>query len=195
MGRRVLIINGHPDPAPSRFCAALCSAYATGATAAAREVRRLDIGALDIPLLRTAADFSDGVPCPAAVQAQDLVRWADHLLIVFPLWLGGPPAMLKAFFEQVFRYGFAIPRPGQTGALKGLLAGRTAHVVVTMGMPAILYRAAFGAFGVRALERGILWISGLRRIRRTLIGSVDSLSTEHRARMLHALERHGARGS
>lgn len=85
---------------------------------------------------------------------------------------GRPPARLKGFLEQVFRYGFAIPRPGEGSPLSGLLAGRTARLIVTMGMPGPVYRWMFGAFGVRAIERSVLWLSGLRRIRRILIGGV-----------------------
>ncbi|HWA60997.1 MAG TPA: hypothetical protein VG939_06460 [Caulobacteraceae bacterium] len=39
--RRILIVNGHPDPAPERLCAALASAYGEAARAAGRETRRL----------------------------------------------------------------------------------------------------------------------------------------------------------
>ena len=37
----------------------------------------------------------------------------EHLVIVFPLWLGDMPAVLKGFFEQVLRPGFAIGEAGQ----------------------------------------------------------------------------------
>ena len=40
--------------------------------------------------------------------------------------------------------------------MKGLLRGRAARVVVTMGMPALFYRVIFGAFGERSLERSVL---------------------------------------
>lgn len=44
-------------------------------------------------------------------QAQQVLGRAEHLLIVYPLWLDTMPALLKAFLEQVFRPGFAIPQP------------------------------------------------------------------------------------
>ena len=59
-----------------------------------------------------AEDFAHGEPAPEVRQAQALIRWCDHMVIVHPLWLGGPPALLKAFLEQVFRYGFALSSPG-----------------------------------------------------------------------------------
>ena len=189
MGRRILVINGHPDPRAERLCAALAQAYAQGAAAGGHEVRHLSVGALDFPLIRDASSFSDGAPPPAIAGAQESVRWADHLFIVHPLWLGAAPALLKGFFEQVFRYGFAI-EPGSR-SLSGLLRGRTARVVVTMGMPAFLYRTAFGAFGIRAFERGVLMLSGISPVRHTLLGGVEAAPLARRDTWLDAMRRLG----
>ena len=194
MGQRLLVINGHPDPRPERLCAALANAYGEGAASTGRLVRRLDLGSMEFPIIRSEAEFEDGAVPPSIAEAQDAIRWADHLLIVHPLWLGGPPALLKGFLEQAFRYGFATPRPGEGSPLGGLLKGRTARVVVTMGMPALAYRWMFGAFGARALERGVLWLSGFRGLRRTLLGSVGAASAQTRGGWLERMRRLGARG-
>jgi putative NADPH-quinone reductase len=82
---------------------------------------------------------------------------AQHLVIVFPLWHGTMPALLKAFLEQVMRPGVALEYR-KHGFSRGLLAGRSVRLVVTMGMPALIYRWYFRAHGVRGLERSILWI-------------------------------------
>ncbi len=66
---------------------------------------------MTFPLLSGADEFERGTPPDTIVAAQQNVRWADHLVIGFPLWLGGAPAKLKALFEQLFRPGFAF----QTG--------------------------------------------------------------------------------
>lgn len=190
MVARVLVINGHPDPAAERLCAALAEAYVRGAHRAGHEVRRIDVGAADFPLIRSAADFTQGGPPPAMKVAQEAVAWADHLVLVFPLWLGGAPALLKGFLEQVFRYGFAISSPGE--GVKGLLKGKSARLVVTMGMPAQAFRWIFGAFGSRSLERGLLWICGISPIRRTLFGAVETVSPEARAGWLAKMEALGA---
>jgi putative NADPH-quinone reductase len=58
----------------------------------------------------------------------------------FPLWLASMPALLKGFFEQALRPGFALG-PTEPGRMwKKLLKGRSARIVVTMGMPALVYR-------------------------------------------------------
>jgi putative NADPH-quinone reductase len=192
MRKRILVVNGHPDPSPERLCAALASAYASAAAAAGHEVRRIDVGALDFPLIRDAKTFIDGAPPAVIAEAQESVRWSQHLLIIHPLWLGAAPALLKGFFEQVFRYGFAI-EPGSR-SLAGLLRDRSARVVVTMGMPAFIYRTVFGAFGIRGFERGVLQLSGISPVRSTLIGGVEAASPGRRHGWLARMSRLGSAG-
>jgi putative NADPH-quinone reductase len=173
MTKRILIINGHPDPLPERFCAALAEAYRAGAEAAGHTVKTLQLGSLEFPLIRSRGQFEDQPVPPVIVQAQDAIRWAEHLVLVHPLWLGSAPAVVKGFLEQTFRYGFAMPKPGGKGPPTGLLKGRSARLVVTMGMPAALYRLVFGAFGVRAVERGVLRLAAIGPIRHDFVGSVE----------------------
>lgn len=189
---RVLVVNGHPDPRPERLCAALCEAYAAGAIAAGHAVRRLDVGVLDFPLVREAQAFSGPAGAADILEAQDAIRWCEHLVLVHPLWQGGVPALLKGFLEQVFRYGFALPAPGEGRGLPGgLLGGRSARLIVTMGMPAAAYRLLFGAFGTRALERGLLRLAGFRPVRSSLLGAVERPGAP--AAMLRRARRLGAR--
>lgn len=192
MVRRVLIINGHPDGSTKRFCAAICEAYAVGAEESGRSVRRLNVAALQLPQVLSAEDFIGGPLTADAQRAQDAIRWADHLVFVYPIWLGTAPALFKTFCEQVFRYGFAIPQPGGR-AVKGLLHGRSARLIVTMGTPALIFRMIFGAFGVRSFERGVLQLAGVRPVRRTLIGDVER-SERVRQRWLRTVRNLGRRG-
>jgi putative NADPH-quinone reductase len=189
-----MVINGHVDPRPERLCHALCEAYARGGRHAGHQVRRLDVGGLDFPVMRRSADFYSGAVPPVIAAAQSDIAWAEHVVIVYPLWLGSQPALLRAFLEQTFRYGFALAPPGEHHH-KGLLRGRSARVVVTMGMPGLAYSSIFGGFGERSLERAILWFSGIRPIRRTLYGQVDAVSAAHRGRWLRQMERFGTEGA
>ena len=169
--KRVLVINGHPDPASERLCSALAAAYLEGARAAGTETRRIDIGALSFPFLRTSEAFAHAPSHPDIQKAREDMLWANHLVFVYPLWLGGPPAMLKAFMEWVGCGEFLLGL-GKGPLPKGKLAGRTARVVVTMGMPSLIYRLFFRAHGTLAFEKSILRMAGIRRVRTTYIGNV-----------------------
>ena len=191
VARRILIIDGHPDPDPARYCHALANAYAAGA--AGHAVRRLDLSRLDVPLLRSGDEWLSGGPPAAIAAAQADIAWAEHLVIVYPLWLGDVPALLKAFLEQVMRPGFALDYRAR-GFPRKLLRGRSARVVVTMGMPAPFYRLVYRAHSVKSLERNVLRFVGIRPVAWTIIGSVAA-SPRRRRKWLQRLADLGAAGA
>ena len=115
MSKRILIIDGHPDATAERYLHALSAAYRDGAREAAHEVRGIVVSELQFPLLRTSEDFRSGIPTPTIRKCQEDLAWADHVVILFPLWLGSMPALLKGFFEQVLRPGFAFAAATRTG--------------------------------------------------------------------------------
>jgi len=196
MARRILIIVAHPDPAPERFARALAQAYADGATAAGHAVRRIDLAELDIAMLHTREAFETGLPPAALAPAADDLRWAEHIVFVFPLWLGTMPALLKAFLEQLIRPGLAYARPESgRGWARPLLGGRSARLVVTMGMPALLYRVWFLSHGIAGLRRSILGFAGIRPVRQTLIGLVEGASETKRSTWLARLRDLGTRAA
>src|SRR4051812_27165252 len=193
LSRRILIIQGHPDSSERHFCHALADRYRAGAASASHELRMLEIAQLDFPFLRSKQEWEQGQLPPSLRDAQQDIAWAEHLVLIFPLWLGDMPALLKGFLEQVARPGFAIGVGGQGGAGAKLLKGRSARIVVTMGMPAFVYRWYFGAHSIRSLERNILRFVGIAPVRRSLIGLVEAKGGR-RERWLAALARLGRRG-
>lgn len=175
MSRCITLIQAHPDAAGGHLCHALAQAYADGAREVGHAVRIVDVAQLDFPLLRSQQDWLHGEVPATLKPAQEDIRWADHLVFFFPLWLGDMPALLKAFLEQIARPGFAFDYVEGNPLGKKLLTGRSAHVVVTMGMPALVYRWIFRAHSLRSLERNILGFVGIAPVHETLIGGVDGL--------------------
>jgi putative NADPH-quinone reductase len=193
MARKILTVNGHPDSRPERFCAALAAAYQDAARNGGHDVRRIDVGALAFPLLMRNEDFSRPTTSPDIARAQRDIQWAEHLVFVFPLWLGATPALLKGFLEMVACGGFGF-NAGADGDPKRGLKGKSARLIVTMGMPATAFRLIFGGFGVRAFERGILRLAGAYPVHKTYCGAVE-LSSEHRAACLRTVAALGAKGA
>jgi putative NADPH-quinone reductase len=176
--QRILILQGHPDPAGGHLCQVLAQAYADGATEGGHQVQTIAVAGLDFPLLRSQADWKDGELPAALLPAQQAIAWADHLLLVFPLWLGDMPALFKGFLEQVARPGFAFDREAANPFAAKALGGRSARVVATMGMPALVYRWYFRAHSVKSLERNILGFVGIAPVHETLVGGADQLGAE-----------------
>ena len=175
--RNILIVNGHPDPESKGLCHALADSYAQGARKTGYAVRQLDVAQLDFPLLHSQAEFENETAPPAIVAAQGDISWAQHLVVIYPLWLGCMPALLKAFFEQTLRPGFAFTYR-ESGFPIQRLEGRSARIIVTMGMPAPVYRWYFRAHGLKNLERNILRFSGFGPVRSTLLGSVATCGAD-----------------
>lgn len=194
MSRRILIVVGHPDPSPDRLCRGLAKAYGEGAEKAGHAVRRVDLAALDFPMLRTMQEFEHGAVPAGLGEAADAIVWAEHIVFVFPLWLGTMPALLKAFLEQVMRPGTAFAYPDKGGGFtRTLLRGRSARVVVTMGMPAVLYRLWLLGHGLAGMRRNILHFVGISPVRETLFGMVAGANDATRAKWIRQMRGLGER--
>ena len=194
MSKHILLIQGHPDASQRHLCHELEDAYARGATEAGHNLKRINVATLDFPLLRSQHDWENGKLPDSLKEAQADIAWAEHILLFFPLWLGDMPALLKGFLEQVARPGFAFPREGNNPLEQKALAGRSARVVVTMGMPALMYRWYFRAHSVKSLERNILGFVGIAPVNETLIGLVGNMKPEHAGKWFAKLEKLGREG-
>ena len=175
MSRNILVVNGHPDPRPERFCAALCDAFSAGARASGYATRRLDVGTLKIPVAANDDLHAwDGIEA-----AYRLVRAADSLAIVYPLWANAPPAELKQLFDYVSRLR---ARLDSTGA-----AAKSARLVVTTELPAFLYRAKQDCEATA--------LAGIHAEMPTFIGSVDAISCAQRIKWLEEMRSYGAKAA
>lgn len=171
MERRLLIVNGHPDPSSRRYCAAVCDAYAAGVRSRGWKVDRLDVGG--IPTLASLrAEQSSDVRLLTGESAINRICEADHLAIVFPLWLGAAPHALQLLFE---------PTVLGTNSHRHPIA---ADLVVTMDMPALLYRSQSRTEKKSRVPRHPFYLRGVRAAQTTLIGSVNVMAQSERERWL-----------
>lgn len=194
MKKNILIIQGHPDPVATHYGHALATQYIEGAINGGHAVKQLAVARLEFPLLGTKQDFERGEPPASIKAAQDSIQWAQHIVIFYPLWLGSMPALLKGFLEQVFRPGFGFAAvEAEKGMPEKKLSGKTAHIIVTMGMPAFFYRWYFRAHGLKSLERNILGFCGIKTIRESLIGQVEAKNASARGKWLDRMTTLGAK--
>ncbi|WP_336985646.1 NAD(P)H-dependent oxidoreductase [Altererythrobacter aquiaggeris] len=189
--RCILVLDGHPHNDPDHYVHALASAYIKGAEEL-HEVRRVDLSKLDFPVLRDPDDWNSHTAPQGLAKVQEAMRWADHIVILYPLWLGDVPALLKAMLEQVARPGFAV-EPAENGLYRQLLKGKSARLIVTMGMPAAAYSLFFRAHSVKSFKRNILHFAGVSPVRLSLMGSVAK-SDDYRKTWLRKVERLGRSG-
>lgn len=191
--RKIAIFDTHPDPAPARYVHALADAYCAGARDAGHEVRHIMLGDINMPILHGRESWMHGDAPDVVKPGQEAMLWADHIVFLYPLWLGDMPALLKAFLEQALRPGVAL-QYGDSPAPEKLMKGKSARLVVTMGMPALFYSAYYGAYSVRSFKRNILELVGIDPVKTSLIGNVEG-SAKHRERWLTKMHDYGVAGS
>lgn len=167
-------------------------AYADAAEGAGHRVKRFEVAQLEFPVLRTRSEWESGEAVLSVREWQQAIGSAQHIVLIYPLWLGDVPALLKAFLEQVFRPGFAIQQGARTLS-PGLLKGKSARIIVTMGMPSFVYRLFFFAHSLSSLRRNILRFVGLGPIRASLIGNVEG-GAEGRAKWLDRIRAYARSG-
>jgi putative NADPH-quinone reductase len=183
---KIAIIVGHPQQ--QTLCEALAEAYARGATAAGHEVKLFALSRMNFdPILRDG--FRREHPLEPDLQAAyDWMAASDHWVIVFPLWCGDMPALMKGFIERILQPGL-IHRQGTDQAMNWrIFPGKSARVVMTMGMPTLFYRFWYGANTLRLLKRNILHFIGIKPVRETLFGMVADVPTDKRLDWLKQME-------
>lgn len=189
MGKRILIIQGHP--ARQSFCAALAQAYAYGARDAGHTVSLLSLRELAFdPVLHEG--YASIQPLEAdLVRAQAEITAADHIVVVFPTWWGGMPALLKGFIDRVFLPGFAFKYRQGSPWWDRYLTGKSAHVITTMDTPPWYFRLFYRDAGVNQIKRTILQFCGVGPVRVTRIGRVKDAPARWTQAWLEKLTRLG----
>lgn len=177
--KKILVLQGHPDYGKDHFCDAIAQKYISAARSAGHKLEQVNIAELDFPLLGSKDDFDHGKPCAEIADAQSKILWADHVVVIYPLWLGDMPAVVKGFWEQTLRPEFSMKEDEPGKPFKKNLKGRSARIFVTMGMPAGVYRWFFMAHSVKSLKRNVLAFCGFKPVKFSLIGGVNGNNKDH----------------
>ena len=152
----ILLVYAHPEPrslngALKRFsvdrleraghAVQVSDLYAMGWKAALDGADRIDRdpAARFVPAADSQHAFEHGTQSADIAREQDKLRWADALILQFPLWWFSMPAILKGWVERVYAYGFGYG-VGEHSDMRwgdrygeGSLAGKRAMLVVTAG--------------------------------------------------------------
>lgn len=189
MGKRILVILGHP--AEDSLCSAFAETYVTAAKAAGHEVKFIALGnlAFDPVLHKGYAERQELEP--DLVMAQEAIRWAEHLVFIYPTWWGAMPALMKGFIDRVFLPCFAFKYRPDSQFWDRLLAGRSAHLIVTMDAPTWYYRWFYRMPGHNQMKRTILEFCGIKPVKVTNFGPVRKSSADARAKWLAQIDAFG----
>jgi len=182
----IAIVVGHPRR--GSYCEALGKAYLRGAQSGGHQAQLFLLAHMNFdPVLREGY-AREQVLEPDLVAARHALQACDHMVFVFPLWCGDMPAIMKGFIERVLQPDLlAIQAAGGKGDWK-VLKGKSAHIIMTMGMPGWFYRWYFGAHALKLFRRNILHFTGVSPVRSTVYGMIETVSDDTRKEWLREVE-------
>lgn len=182
---KILIINGHPDA--ESFSATMFQAILQNLDRNKHEIETLELGKMAFdPVLRYG--YRQRMKEDAEIlRSQELIRWADHFIFIYPIWWSGMPSLMKGWIDRVFTPGVAYSSNTNgnfiwnfiTGQqFKKLLKGKTADIFATSQGPTWWYKVFSGlisvpdSYGVAALKSAVLNHCGVKTKRVVTLGEM-----------------------
>jgi NAD(P)H dehydrogenase (quinone) len=128
---KFFLISAHPDP--RSFNASIITTIESSIEESGHEFTHTDLYRYGFdPVLTESELHSQMVPKYVRLE-QDKVLSADVIVLIFPIWWWGPPAILKGWMERVLRVDFAFRFDISKGRYVGMLSGRSAIIITTSG--------------------------------------------------------------
>ena len=182
----ILIVVGHPQR--DSYCEALGEAYLRGAQAGGHTAQLFVLGRMNFDaILREGYRRPQPLEADLAV-ARDALLACTHVVFIFPLWCGDMPAIMKGFIERVIQPDLLAINEDGPGADWKVFKGRSARIIMTMGMPGWFYRFYYGAHALKLLKRNILRLIGIKPVHSTIYGMIASASDDSRKAWLREVE-------
>ena len=179
---RIMVVVGHPQQ--NTFCEALGKAYAESAERAGHVAKLFLLSQMQFdPILREGYRKVQPLE-PDLADAYAALAASDHLVIVFPLWCGDMPALLKGFIERILQPDLVARENTESAMNWHIFQNKSARIVMTMGMPVSIYRWWFRGHALKLLTRNILHFIGIKPVRATLCGMIATSKPARRERWL-----------
>lgn len=185
----VLIINAHPDK--ESFCYALAEKYMQ--VCKNGNVRCNLVHLVDLsfnPILKYGYRMPTELE-PDLIKMQQLISAVNHIVVVFPIWWGTYPALLKGFIDRVFLPGFAFKYKPGSHLCEKKLTGKTATVLATMDTPIWYSRLVYKSTAINSLKKGVLEFCGIKPVDIKFFSPIKSSTLAKRERWLRKVEQLG----
>ncbi|WP_289661418.1 NAD(P)H-dependent oxidoreductase [Flavobacterium panacagri] len=180
--KKILIINGHPNPESFNF--GIAESYKSGAIASGAQIETITIADLKFnPNLQFGYQKRTELE-PDLLESWEKIKRADHLVWIHPVWWGGLPAITKGFIDRLFLPGKAFQYRENSVWWDKLLKGKTAHIITTLDQPGWYYRLFFGRPSVNQLKKSTLEFCGVKPVKVSYIGIIKGSNDSQRKKWL-----------
>ncbi|RZJ52757.1 MAG: flavodoxin family protein [Flavobacterium sp.] len=180
--KKIVIINGHPNPESFNF--GIAESYKNGSIASGAEVETITIADLDFnPNLKFGYQKRTELE-PDLLESWQKIQRADHLVWIHPVWWGGLPAITKGFIDRLFLPGMAFQYRENSVWWDKLLKGKSAHIIKTLDQPGWYYSLFFGRPSVNQLKKSVLQFCGVNPVKVTYIGIIKNATDVQKEKWL-----------
>jgi len=189
MSNRILVINGHPDKESYNY--ALSEAYIRGAEKSNAEIKEIKIRELDFnPNLQFGYRKRTELE-PDLLEAQEKLKWADHIVWLYPVWWGSVPAIMKGFLDRILLPGFAFKKREGSVWWDKYFTGKTSRLICTMDQPTWYFRWINKSPSHSAMKKLTMNFIGVKSVKITSIGPLRLSKEEWRKNWLGKIEKLG----
>lgn len=190
--KKILLINGHPDK--NSFCYAISEAYINGAKRAGLEIKVIHICDLNFnPNLQYGYQKRTDLE-QDLLDAQEMIKWANHLVWVYPVWWASYPAIMKGFLDRTFLPGFAFAKRENSVWWDKLLINKSARIISTLDQPSWYYWLVYRQPSTNAMKKLTLEFCGIKPVKVTTIGPIRLSKESYRKNWLEKIEILGYKG-
>ena len=187
--KKILIINGHPDA--ESFNYGLSEAYKKGVLKSNAEVKEIRIRELEFnPNLKFGYRKRTELE-PDLLEAQEKLKWANHIVWVYPVWWGAVPAIMKGFLDRVLLPGFAFQKREGSVWWDKYFTGKTSRLICTMDQPSWYYKLIYKSPSHNAMKKLTMNFIGVKSVKITAIGPIRLSKDEFRQKWLNKIEKLG----
>ncbi|MFN8297427.1 MAG: NAD(P)H-dependent oxidoreductase [Chitinophagales bacterium] len=190
--KKILLINGHPDK--NSFCYAISEAYIKGAKRAGLDIKVIHICDLNFnPNLQYGYQKRTDLE-KDLLDAQEMIKWANHLVWVYPVWWASYPAIMKGFLDRTFLPGFAFAKRENSVWWDKLLINKSARIISTLDQPSWYYWLVYRQPSTNAMKKLTLEFCGIKPVKVTTIGPIRLSKESYRKNWLEKIETLGYKG-
>lgn len=181
----------YANPSSRSLSSSLKERFLRGAEKAGHHVKMIDLYTEKFDPVLSEAE-AKGKIGSASKNHQIMIRWADYLVFVFPIWWFRAPAILEGWIDKVFTSGFAFkykPITKTFGIPIGLLNDKKAVVITPYGAPGWVIQLFYGNLAWRRFKCGVLNFFGIKKILHFPCYSAPYASEETKEKWLRQVER------